>query len=262
MAFEPRAFQNIAVSPDGTLLATTIYEGGASDLWVGDIARGTLRRLTSEGGALEPVWSADGRTIYFGSTRSGELRTYRIAADGSNQLSPVSGLTQIAPASEGRGLLLAQRVNPSGDMDILRIRADGAAETFIATGAIEKEARLSPDGRWVAYTTKRSERLEIHLRDVAGTADRQVSRGGGGQPSWSSDGRHLYYVSSGRVLRVLVEDGRPGATDEAYASPSLLMARASPQGLIVLAALDEFRPLTTINVVVNWMAEVLPRLSR
>jgi DNA-binding winged helix-turn-helix (wHTH) protein len=74
LPFELRAFQNIAVSPDGHHLAATIYDRGASDHWAGGVGRGNRPRLTSEGGGGGAGWSADGRPVCVGSTRSGDFR--------------------------------------------------------------------------------------------------------------------------------------------------------------------------------------------
>jgi serine/threonine-protein kinase len=263
LPFEQRAFQNLSVSPNGESLAATIYEGGAADLWVGDMARGTLSRLTTGDGTIDPVWSQDGQTIFFGSTRSGEFRINRIPANGGGPPSVVSDLTNLAPTSERAGVLYAHRLSPGGDRDILQIQVhDGTWQPWLATTANEGAARISPDGRWMAYESNRTGRYEIYRRPMDGGPEQQVSTEGGGQPSWSSDGRYIYLTSSKGLFGAAAAGATLGRPVAIYDATNLLLVRPAPHGWVVLNALDEARPLTTLNVVGHWLAEVAPRLRR
>jgi DNA-binding winged helix-turn-helix (wHTH) protein/Tol biopolymer transport system component len=263
LPFEQRAFQNFSVSPDGRSLAATIYEGGAADLWVGDMERGTLSRLTTGDGTLDPVWAHDGRTLFFGSTRSGAFRINRMPANGSAPPSVVSALTGLAPTSERAGVLYAHRLNPGGDRDILQIHVeDGTWRPWLATAANEGAAKVSPDGRWMAYESNRTGRYEVYRRPVADGLEQQVSTEGAGAPSWSSDGRYIYFTSSKGLFRSDTAGPSMGRPEFIYDADNLLLVRPAPRGWVVLNALEETRPLTTINVVGNWLAEVAPRLRR
>jgi DNA-binding winged helix-turn-helix (wHTH) protein/Tol biopolymer transport system component len=257
LPFELRAFQNFATSPDGTRIATTIYDEGASDLWVGDVARGTLLRLTSEGGTIEPVWSHDGRDIYFASTRSGAYRIHRIAADGTGQPALVSPLTGVMPTAAGPGFLLAQRTTPNTGVDLVRINLDNPTEAveWVSTPAGEWNARLSPDQQWVAYESGRTGRTEVFLRRLSGGPDVQLSTEGAGQPTWAPDGRAVFVNGRGTLLRVPVNDGRVGVPASVRTDRSILLARSAGPDLIALMAIEETRPLTTLHVVVNWVSE-------
>jgi Tol biopolymer transport system component len=262
LPFEQRAFQNFAMSPDGNALLATIYDQGAADLWVGDMARGTLTRLTSGEGVVDPIWSQDGREALFASTRSGAYKIYRMAVDGSSPASVVSSLTDVSPASERGGFLLAQRLNPGGDGDILRIRADGSWEPWLATRTTEGLARIAPDGRWVVYAGNASGRSEVYRRRLEGGPSQQISTEGGEQPHWSPDGRYVYFINRAGLFRVDTAGATAGSPELVHGAPEMLMARPSPRGLVMLTALEETRPLTAINVVGNWLAEVTPRLPR
>jgi dipeptidyl aminopeptidase/acylaminoacyl peptidase len=261
LPFEDRAFQNVTLSPGGRLVAATIYERGASDLWVGEIARGTLSRLTTTGGVVDPVWSRDGRTLFFGLAPSGRFQIHSIAADGTGPpsvYSPVPGLSPAAATSVG--VLFAHRPG-AGGFDIVTVTGDGTTRDWLATPFHEANPRISPDERWIVYQSNRTGRSEVYLRAAAGTgADRQVSSAGGGQPEWSADGRAVFFTRERRVYRVDVSTTPLGQPVAVHADSRLVFARPSADGLVVLNALDEERPLTTMNLVVNWTDEIRQRL--
>jgi eukaryotic-like serine/threonine-protein kinase len=260
LPFEDRAFQNIVLSPDRRFVAATIYERGASDLWVGEIARGTLSRLTTVGGIVDPAWSRDGRTIYFGHAPSGRFQIHRIAADGTGHAvlhSPVPGLSPASTTSQG--VIFAQRL-AAGGFDLVTVAPDGSARDWLASPFQEANPRVSPDDRWIAYQSNRTGRSEIYLRVASGTgADRQVSPAGGGQPEWSADGRSLFFTRERRVYRVDVTATTLGQPVPVHADSRLIFARPAVDGLVALNAIDEERPLTTINLVTNWTDEVRRR---
>jgi Tol biopolymer transport system component len=260
LPFEPRAFQNVALSPDGRSVATTIYERGASDLWVGDIARGVLQRLSSEGGNVDPVWSRDGTWIYFASTRTGQAQIYRVPSDGSAGPTLVSSVTSLSPSSPAAsGLFFATRFR-GGSADIVTVAEDGTVRDWLATGAQESGARVSPDDRQVVYHSGRSGKSEVYVRSSEGDgAERQVSISGGSHPGWSRDGRFIYFMNERRLFRVEMRNATLTRPEEIYAGDHLVLARIGEAGILVLKAIEEERPLTTINLVVGWIDEVRAR---
>jgi DNA-binding winged helix-turn-helix (wHTH) protein/Tol biopolymer transport system component len=257
LPFENRAFQNIAVSPDGRLVATTIYERGASDLWIGEIARGTLSRLTTQGGVVDPVWSRDGRTVFFGLPVSGQPQIHRAAADGTGQPAVFSTTAGLSPASTTTaGLVFANRLRATG-IDIVTVTADGSVRDWLATPFQEAHPRVSPDDRWVAYASNRTGRAEIYVRAASGAGgDRHVSAAGGGQPEWAPDGRAVYFTRERRVYRVDMSTTPLGQPVPRHADSRLVLARPAGDGLIVLNAIEEERPITTLNLVMNWTEEI------
>jgi WD40 repeat protein len=260
LPFETRAFQNVALSPDGRSVATTIYERGASDLWVGDIARGVLQRLSSEGGNVDPVWSRDGTWIYFASTRAGQAQIYRVPSDASAGPTLVSSVTSLSPSSPAAsGLFFAMRLR-GGSADIVTVAEDGTVRDWLATGAQESGARVSPDDRQVVYHSGRSGRSEVYVRTSEGDgAERQVSISGGSHPGWSRDGRFIYFMNERRLFRVEMRNGTLTRPEEIYAGDRLVLARIGEAGILVLKAIEEERPLTTMNLVVGWIDEVRAR---
>jgi DNA-binding winged helix-turn-helix (wHTH) protein len=260
LPFENRAFQNMTLSPDGRSFLATVYDRGASDLWVGEIARGTLSRLTTVGGVVDPVWARDGRTVFFGLAPSGRFQIHRAHADGTGPLTVHSPATGLSPASTtSEGIVFANRVGPGG-LDIVTVAADGSVRDWLATPFQEANPRVSPDDKWVAFASNRTGRGEIYLRAASGTgADRQISPAGGAQPEWSPDGRFVFFTRERRVYRVDVTTAPLGQPVPVHADSRLVFARPVRDGLIVLKAIDEERPITTINVVVNWIEEVRTR---
>ena len=94
------------------------------------------------------------------------------------------------------GRLILAVLHPSGGgSDLLMLPADGGkADELIKTEFSEDSARVSPDGRWLAYRSNRSGRSEIWVRATAGSAPVRVSQDGGREPTWSRDGRELFYL--------------------------------------------------------------------
>jgi Tol biopolymer transport system component/DNA-binding winged helix-turn-helix (wHTH) protein len=257
LLFEPRAYQNLLISPDGRRIATTIYERGASDIWIGDIERGVLQRLTTEGGCVDPVWSLDGSTIYFAWIRGEHPNLYRVPSDGSGPPTLVSSISSLSPSSVTRdGRVFASRFEPGGTADIMTVAPDGTARDWLATAATESQPKVSPDERYVAYLSTRSGRAEVYVRAISGEGpEQQVSIDGAGRPGWSEDSRTIFFASRRAVYRAEFQDGRPGRPTQIYSSPKLVWSRVGPTGIIGLKTIEEERPLTTLNLVVGWTRE-------
>jgi serine/threonine-protein kinase len=258
LAFEPRAFQNIAVSPDGRRIATTIYEGGASDIWVGDVDRGTLTKIPGSESSVDPVWLPDGRTVVFGSMRGGDLHLHRAPADASAPPTMVdrgAGLSPTAAAPDGA--LVIQRLHPERHMDLYVFEPDGRLTDWRVTADTESRARLSPDGRWVAYQSLKSGRWDVFVRPLRGNGEeRLVSPSGGYDASWGKDGKALHYLSDAGVMSVRFDDGRLGAATVLLQDPDVVLLRSSGDTLIALKRIAEHVPVSTLNLVVNWLDEL------
>jgi serine/threonine-protein kinase len=222
-----RAYQYPRFSPDGTRMALAIRDQ-EQDIWVWDLVRQTLTRLTFDPGVdVYPVWTPDSRRIVFGSQRAGPSNIYSQAADGTGAVERLtdSARTQYpySMTSDG-GVLVLREDAPQTGSDLLRrslatspsasSRAwssdAGALQPLVQTMFAELNAELAPDGRWIAYQSNESGRDEIYVRpfpDV--TRGRwQVSTGGGRTPVWARTGRELFYRSAdGAVMSVRVEPG-------------------------------------------------------
>ncbi|MEP6574747.1 MAG: protein kinase, partial [Gemmatimonadota bacterium] len=203
---------SLALSPDGTRLALHLsaISGGPTsrteDIWVKQLPTGPMSRLTAQGEQnRRPSWSHDGRDILFLSSRSGPSSLFRQRADGSSAAVRVtwndSGrsipIAEGVESPDGRWLVLATEQGTPGDGDILikRIGVDSVPKPLIADPFQETGPAISPDGRWLAYSSTETGRAEIYVRpfpDVdAGKI--QISNAGGISPHWSHRGDELFY---------------------------------------------------------------------
>jgi dipeptidyl aminopeptidase/acylaminoacyl peptidase len=140
----------------------------------------------------------------------------------------------------------------------MTIAPDGTARDWLATAAGESGPRLSPDERYVAYRSDKGGRVEVYVRPISGEGpEQQVSVNGGTRPDWSPDSRAIFFAGPRRsVQRADWKDGIAGRPAQIYASPDFVWSRVGPSGIIGLKALEEERPLTTLNLVVGWTREV------
>jgi len=208
-------YADLRLSPDGKRLAVT--RGLRSDIWLLDLDRGTQSRFTF-GKELEnrlensAVWSPDGRWIYFAS--SGDLnvsqQVVRKASNGSGEAevdydtkSSELGIFPLDASPDGRWLLVETGLFPFTDQaDIQWLALDGSKRLvpFLNSPAVESDARLSPDGRWVAYTSNESGVDQIYVVSVSHDkaaetgAKWQLSVDGGDFPVWSRDGSEIIYL--------------------------------------------------------------------
>ena len=220
-AGEPGAYQSAALSPDGTRLATTMGSGAYSgNLWVLDLApRGGSTRLTYRAGAdMSPVWLPDGSRIVFSSNRDGPFNLYQKPANGAKDeevlLATREDKHPTSWSPDGRFLLYTE-IHPKTKRDIWALPMEGGGKPFpfLVTEFAERQARFSPDGRWVAYVSDESGRTEVYVRRFSlNSTGTGVEPGGrwpvsnefGEGPHWRGDGRELYYVSADR--RVMAVD--------------------------------------------------------
>jgi hypothetical protein len=196
-------------SPDGRRVAYGAFGDGrgSSDLWVTDLEDGTTRRLTDDDGrrqrpAVEP--RRPHRRLL--GERAGRQGPVRAAARRRPALVlGVRGGTQYPSdwLRDGSALLVTEDAGHDR-RDVVVQPADGsAARPYAATGADESAARVSPDGRWVAYTSDESGRPEVYLDSYPRPGRRvSVSAGGGVHPVWRGDGRELYYWRDGTLVAV------------------------------------------------------------
>jgi len=207
---QPGTYADPRLSPDGKRLAMTVLRGGNWDIWVYDLERGVPTRLTFDDAAeTEQVWSPDGRDLIFSSDKDGTDNLYRKRADGSGEIERLTESDQAQWASswsrDGRHVVLTS--SRSGfDLEVLPLEGERKLQTFLSTPFREADAVFSPDGRWLAYASNESGRLEVYVRPHPQAGGRwQVSDGGGAYPRWSRDGRELFYRIDTGVMAASIE---------------------------------------------------------
>jgi len=194
-------FNSIALSPDGRRLAVGAGVGAALNIWIKQLDRGPFTRLSFGGQDRRPFWSPDGRTVAFLRDSGGSSTVYARPADGSGQdhlLLRIDRLVQEGEwSSDGRWIVVRTDNAQAGAGDIVAVRVNGGTPVPVAASAFtELNPALSPDGRWLAYTSNESGINEVYVRPFPdATGGRwQVSNGGGSEPRWSRTGRELFYL--------------------------------------------------------------------
>jgi Tol biopolymer transport system component/predicted Ser/Thr protein kinase len=200
---------NPRLSWDGTRVAYEMDD----DIWVRDLARGTVSRLTFEPGEQgHPVWSPDDQWIAYASlTSPGGIFRKRSSGIGQSELL-VKGTASAEFLPEvwsADGKSIVYRFGVSGKSDIGRWLVDeGRQEVLLETPFPKYRPKLSPDGRWVALLSNDTGQIEVYVYQLSGAGGKwQISNNGGGVPVWSRDGKSIYYLESGKLMVVAVETG-------------------------------------------------------
>lgn len=206
-----QAYQAARFSPDGRRIATAVASPGGSqhDIWILDVGRRSFSRLTFDSGSLDPHWTPDGQRVVFATSSGGVGPGFAVewmAADGTDSaqvlLASEQGQVPLGVTPDAQALVI-QRGDPEtrGDIWVLPLAGERRPRPYLTTAYNERAGTVSPDGRWLAYTSDDSDRDEIYVRafPTAGPAVR-VSEGGGREPRWAPSGRELFYRSEGGVV--------------------------------------------------------------
>jgi Tol biopolymer transport system component len=200
---ERRNFHMPRFSPDGGTVALDFPSLDGRDVWMLDRATRTLSRVTADHDGHDPVWTRDGRELYYTSFhRDSTFGIYR-TRPGSGVTKKVAVDTRLAftgvPMPDGKSLI-AQAIDfrPGSRNDVVRIDSAGRITPIVADSYDEGYSEVSPDGRWLAYASTLSGRYEVYVRALEGDVEQvQVSTAGGNEPMWSRDGRELFYRADG-----------------------------------------------------------------
>ena len=205
----PGVYEDVALSPDGSRVAVTVAteQPAARDVWIRDIARGVSSRLTFDPtDDIWPVWSPDGMRVAYCDNRDGEFRTFVKPANGvgaEDSLAHVRGAaTGPTDWSAAANVIMTSRFT-TGGWDIWAQPADGKGtpHAVIQTPFSERSAKLSPDGRWMAYSSNESGRNEVYVVPFPGPGGKwQVSTAGGSYPQWRGDGKELYFQAPDETI--------------------------------------------------------------
>ena len=273
-----RRFMSPRISPDGSRIAVTI-DTGIPRIWLYDVARSTLTRLTGEWDAEAPFWAPDSaRIAFFGNQFRPDGRRlptlYSHSRDASDDAVPIlTGSAGVGNDWSPDGSRVAfQRASPSTRSDIWLVTTGGNATVtpFIAGAANEFGARFSRDGRWVAYVSDESGRNEVYVRDVARPNRRwQVSSDGGGAPIWAHDGGELFYRDESRLMSVTVSGantfvaGRPAVLfDGSYVAGPLQNYDVGPDGrFVMMEEGDDAFDTSELVFVQNWFEELRQKIA-
>jgi len=263
-------YSNVELSPDGARFSIAVLDPRVRtrDIWIVDVSRGVRQRSTfSATEERTAVWYPDGKRLLFNRRDKGSpIEFYQKAADGSGPEEPVlvDGVSKdpLSWSPDGRFLLYrASGATTTNDLWVLPTFGDRKPFPFSATPFDEQDGRVSPDGRWVAYSTDESGQMEVYVaRFPSGSGKTRISTAGGTHPRWRRDGKELFYLSlDNKVtavdIRGAAEDVRVGDTHPLFTIHAPVQAGynydVTPDGqrFIVIADVGATPALT---VVTNW----------
>jgi Tol biopolymer transport system component len=213
LATPPRTYIYPRLSPEGKRVVAWSNDQ-ESDLWLWDLARLRLTRLTFTPGVdLYPVWTSDGRRLIFASDREGTNNLFWQAADGTGAVERLTRSPNVqfstAVSPDSMRVIFTETTAATGE-DVMQVELTGThtVTPLVQSPFVERNGIISPDGRWLAYEASDSGQLEIYVRPYpdVNSGRWQVSTDGGTRPLWSPTGQDLFYVSpAGGILRVGVE---------------------------------------------------------
>jgi serine/threonine-protein kinase len=260
----------LGFAPGGHRFAASLRvpSGGDAHLWLYEIDRGTRTRLTNEGPVnTAPQWTRDGSRLAFSSAREPQ----GIYVQSADQSAPAQLLLPRGPgpqvpsswSADGQVLIFSE-TDPRTGRDIWMVSLTGQREAILATPADELSARLSPDGRWLAYESDSSGQPEVYVRSFHEPGSTTiVSTEGGTAPRWAGSGE-LVYRHGKQVVSVPVTNGEaltlgpPTVLFEIDDYESQYDVSSDGQRFVML-----LRPANTsdgtaghVKVVVNWLDDL------
>jgi Tol biopolymer transport system component len=262
-----RNYQTPRIAPDDHRLA--VQAGG--DLWLYDSTRAGVTSLTSKDsvGATDPVWTRDGKRIFF-QTFTG-MRWIDTDGSGRSKLIPDTSMadlpTSVSPDGETL-LFIRQTTDRQADIYALSLQGEPNPHVIISTPGYDGAATFSPEGQWLAYASDESGQMQVYLHSYRGSQKIPISSDGGTQPVWSRNGKELFYRVGNKVMAVDVILGpnptpsRPHPLFEqryAFNTTTISNYDVSSDGQRFLMVKDESES-GRLSLVLNWFEELKARV--
>ena len=247
------------------------------DVWVWDVARGGLSRITTDPAddGPDPAWTPDSEKVVFQSDQNGALGLFWRAADGTGdveRLMTVEDVNTIRPTSvspDGAHLLFhTLSAETNWDIGMLSI-GDGRSSMLVQSDAAEYDGEISPDGSWIAYTSDEAGSADIYVRRFPDLSDRQrISTEGGRGPVWSSDGQEIIFrrFGGGAQMMAVAVTTEPTFTigtpevlfEEPYFRSGCRHYDLAPDGRLLM--IKQNSATVDIHVVLDWFEELRARV--
>jgi Tol biopolymer transport system component len=254
------------ISADGKQIAVTL-ESSSYDAWVYDVERDTITRASFGGDDYRPHLSPDGRMLGYDSSKSGQQQVYvkqGITQAAETQITDGPELKEFYGFTpDGREVIFGRQNKDTGwDLYAAAIAGDHKPRPLAVAPFNQVGARLSPDGKWLAYVSDESGQAEIFVQAMNDPSIRaQVSSEGGENPRWARSSNEVFFTSKNRLMSVKLAPGgglSPG-------KPVLMFEDkikwegydVAPDGRFVVVRDADTKGLgTQINVVLNWFEEL------
>jgi hypothetical protein len=276
LAIPQRAYKQFSLSADGTRAITQIGPGGGNgDVFLLDLESGNLNQVTFDGKSGSAHWLPGSNSMVW--VRSGPAGTEIVKRSVLGDETPLV-------LTRSPGALVVDDVSDDGstvyfheygrvDADMLMVPTDGSSKvtTVISEPLSQTNLALSPDERWCAYASSETGSNVVCVRPMGRRGGRvQISTGAAWRPTWSADGRELYYAAGNTmfatVLSIQGDVMLPGATRRLFEIPSAGTDSSEPgfdldssrNRFLVRVPAGETNEMREISVRLNWAQSITP----
>ncbi len=271
-------YEGPRLSADGRWMAVTAWREGNWDIYIYDLTRGALRRVTFNEEIDEcPAWVPNSEQLTYSSVRKNRAPDlFLVTPDGTDEAAEMLFKSELNFAQfatswslDGRYLAFTdERDETQNDIWVLDREKAPQAWPFLQGKFNEKNAVFHPNGNWIAYAADEVEsgRFEVYVQRFPDGGNKQrISTDGGDEPVWDPSGKALYYRVGDKMMVVTVETVPEfiASTPKELFPGRFVSCRfsanydISPDGdRFIMIKPDEESEPTQINVVLNWFEEL------